>query len=258
MPLNLTIFIEGEQISPDQIAIWEQKSLVKALRRLDQPVADAANFDADMLAGRLLARKQNLGHHGLRALLRRELALSDIIARIIARLSRGKRRYSVIEILSPTGRAEDFAQWFQDVARFNREDVMIAALPEHYLIATDALGRQEVIETNGGAPMVARFFVDYSDLSSLRSVPDPSYAVQVAGVARAPNGTAIGGVRHQFRNENGGFRAKLLVEFPMLITPSVISGHRWHLACEFSNWIRQFLMETAPCRDPLGDMDTPS
>ncbi len=120
---------------------------------------------------------------------------------------------------------------------------MIAALPEHYLIATDPSGRQEVIETNGGSPMAARFFIDYNDLSSLRSQPDSTYPIAVVGVARSPNGAAIGGVRHQFRNEGDGFRAKLTVEFPSLIMPSVVTGHRWHLACEFSNWIRAALDE---------------
>jgi hypothetical protein len=94
--------------------------------------------------------------------------------------------------------------------------------------------------------MAARFFVDYDDLSSLKSEADPDYPVQVAGVARAPNGAAIGGVRHQFRNEGTGFHAKLTVEFPSLIMPSVVTGHRWHLACEFSNWIRAAIAELHP------------
>lgn len=243
MAIALKIFIEGQRIAADQIIDWERRSAEKALHKLG---LRAESQDMEQLRRQLRERKHALGHDGIRALLRRELALSDMAARLVAFMSRGRRRYSVVEIVSPVGSAEAFANWFEDVARLNREDVMIAALPEHYLIATDAAGRQEVIETNGGAPMAARFFVDYADLSSLRSEPDSDYPVQVAGVARAPNGAAIGGVRHQFRNEGTGFRAKLTVEFPSLIMPSVVTGHRWHLACEFSNWIRTAASELHP------------
>lgn len=243
MTIDLEIFIEGQRIAFNQIAEWERRSAVKTLRRLGAP---SDSRDLGRLRRQVLERKHALGHGGIRARLRRELALSDLIARFVAWMSRSRRRYSVIEILSPVGTAEAFANWFEEVARLNREDVMIAALPEHYLIATDAAGRQEVIETNGGAPMAARFFVDYADLSSLKSEADPDYPVQVAGVARAQNGAAIGGVRHQFRNEGTGFRAKLTVEFPSLIMPSVVTGHRWHLACEFSNWIRAAIAELHP------------
>lgn len=111
--------------------------------------------------------------------------MSDAIAKLIAWLSRGERRFSVIDIVSHSGSAEGFARWFEQVAHLNREDEMLLAAPEHYLISTAADGRQEVIETNGGAPMPARFFVDYSDLSSLRSKADPHFPVQIAGVARA-------------------------------------------------------------------------
>jgi hypothetical protein len=85
--------------------------------------------------------------------------------------------------------------------------------------------------------MVARFDIDYEDLSSLRSLADPHYTHQMAGVARARGGLELGGVRHQFRNEGSGFRARLLVEFPFFIMPGIVSGHRWHLACEWANWI---------------------
>lgn len=238
--LALEIDIEGERVPLERVAAWEHRSALKALKKLD---SSADGQELSQLRQQLLTRKHQLGHAGIRQRLRRDLAISDTLARGVAWMSCGCRRYSVIEILSPVGTAEGFAHWFEEVTRLNREDVMIAALPEHYLIATDANGQQEVIETNGGAPLPARFFVDYDDLSGLKSVRDADYPVQVAGVARAPNGTAIGGVRHQFRNEGPGFRAKLTVEFPSLMMPSVLKGHRMHLACEFSNWINAFVAE---------------
>lgn len=241
MAINLDIVIGTERIAPERVEEWERRSALRALRKLG---ARPEGGDLAALREQVMARKVALGHDAIRARLCRDLAVSDILGRAMARLSRGRRRFSVIDILSSEGSAEGFARWFEDVARRDREDVMIAAAPEHYLIATDAAGRQEVIETNGGAPAPARFLIDYADLSSLRSKADPAFPVQVAGVARASRGTAIGGVRHQFRDEGPGFRARLTVEFPWFIMSSVIRGHRWHLACEFSHWIRTYVAET--------------
>jgi hypothetical protein len=47
----------------------------------------------------------------------------------------------------------------------------------------------------------------------------------------------MGGVRHLFRDETHGFRVRLTVEFPVTTPAHTIQQHRWHLACEFSNWI---------------------
>ena len=77
----------------------------------------------------------------------------------------------------------------------------------------------------------------YRDTGGLRTPADPGYPVQLAGVARDSSGTAIGGVRHQLRDLDGGFEAWLTVEFPRLTPSRMIRQHRWHLACEFSNWI---------------------
>ncbi|MEV6561482.1 hypothetical protein AB0M22_37590 [Nocardia sp. NPDC051756] len=80
-------------------------------------------------------------------------------------------------------------------------------------------------------------------MSSLCTPPDASFPHQIAGVARAQDGTAIGGVRHQFRDTATGFHARLTVEFPLPILPTMVAGHRWYLACEFSNWIEAAITE---------------
>ncbi|MDB5708943.1 MAG: hypothetical protein JWL96_1013 [Sphingomonas bacterium] len=152
-------------------------------------------------------------------------------------MSGSKRRFSVCEIEVATGSASQFARWFDDRNILNDERAMIDACPDHYIIARDDLGRQLVVETTGGSPLPGEFTVDYADLSSLHMPADPSYPHQVAGVARLGDGLAIGGVRHQFRQEGDGFRALLTVEFPARVPRKMIAQHRWHLAAEFSNWI---------------------
>lgn len=59
----------------------------------------------------------------------------------------------------------------------------------------------------------------------------------MAGTARLADGTIIGGIRHQFRNEPHGTRALLTVELPWLLGPISPVAHRWHLAAEFHNWL---------------------
>ena len=114
---------------------------------------------------------------------------------------------------------------------------MLRACPDHFVIRTRSDGRQEVLETNGGSPLAALFYIDYDDVSSLVTPADARFPHQLAGVARASAGVAIGGVRHQFRDIEDGFHARLTVEFPLPTLGRMITGHRWHLACEFSNWI---------------------
>ena len=86
--------------------------------------------------------------------------------------------------------------------------------------------------------MPIRMFFDESDLSTLTTSSDSAFPVEWAGVARNGRGAPIGGIRHQFRDrEGGGFHVRLTVEFPGLTAPAMVNAHRWHLACEFSNWI---------------------
>jgi hypothetical protein len=83
-------------------------------------------------------------------------------------------------------------------------------------------------------------FFDDGDTDTIRTPVDPTFPTQWASVAKTADGTPIGGVRHQFRDEpSGGFRARLTVEFPLTTLPHMIAAHRWHLACEFSNWIER-------------------
>ncbi|WP_433334933.1 hypothetical protein [Spirillospora sp. CA-294931] len=135
------------------------------------------------------------------------------------------------------GGAAEFVQWFADTTRPDYVRTMIAANPDHFLIQATPQDTVEVVETTGGSPLASRFCVDYTDTSALTSTPESRFTTQAAGVALTEAGRPIGGVRHQFRDEPGGFHAHLCVEFPRFLLPHMVSQHRWHLAAEFSNWI---------------------
>ncbi len=231
---SIKTLINGKEIPRAAVLEWEKKRALVVLKKLGaKPVSD----DLIVLRQQLAERKQMLGTEGMMKILRRELTISDPMAVLTAHLSFGYRRFSITELVSSEGTAEQFVEWFNERTRINDERAMLAATPDHFVIKTNADGSQEVVETNGGSPLAAHFFIDYEDLSILRSSVDPDYPLQLAGVARSASGVALGGVRHQFRNEETGFRAKLLVEYPLFILPQVLTGHQWHLASEFGNWI---------------------
>jgi hypothetical protein len=230
--------IEGRVLDRAAILAWEDRRMAAVRRTLNLPPSTAARGQQRQ---ELLERKLALGHQGLRARLGRGLWLSERITRFSVAMSGRARRFSVCEIEVDRGSAEHFARWFENRNTLNDERAMLDACPDHYIIARDDQGRQLVIETTGGAPLPGEFTVDYADISSLQTAPDPAYPHQVAGVARLGDGLAIGGVRHQFRQEGEGFRARLTVEFPASVPGHMIAEHRWHLAVEFSNWIEAAL-----------------
>ncbi|MDA3625694.1 hypothetical protein OU415_09620 [Saccharopolyspora sp. WRP15-2] len=103
-----------------------------------------------------------------------------------------------------------------------------------------------MIEVTGGATMGSRFVIDYADTTGIPVSRNSHFPVETSGWARADDGNRIGAVRHQFRdNAQGGFSAMLPVAFPATLPPWMITEHRWHLACEFSNWVCAFV-DSAP------------
>lgn len=230
----LQTLIDGRSYGREAVHAWEDRRMAAVRRRLGLPSSSANRDDQRR---ELVEHKLSLGHDALRRRIGAGLWLSEQVARISVATSGKARRFSVCEIRVAEGSAEAFARWFQARNDLDDETAMIAACPDHYIISRDARGRQVVVETTGGSPLPSEFTVDYSDVSSLQTPPDPAFPHQVAGVARLGDGLAIGGVRHQFRDDGGGFVARLTVEFPAAMPGHMIAQHRWHLAVEFSNWI---------------------
>ena len=166
----------------------------------------------------------------------RQVRWSDRLVGALARASVRRRRCEV-ELFVPSATAEGFPAWYEARAVSNDDHAMLVACPDHHLFRPTEDGRQEVWETTGGSPLASRFFFTIGDTEALVTSPDRSYPIQLAGAAQLVDGTLIGGIRHQFRDEPGGVRALLTVEFPWLIGPAAPALHRWHLACEFSLWL---------------------
>jgi hypothetical protein len=249
----LTTVIGSAAVPQRKVLEWEARRLQVVAERIrhNLPGAVAKELDALILRPALattnVARdrqmladvKMRLGEPEMRKLMAGDLALSNPTSVLTA--APKKWSISTTEIRSSRGTAKGFASWFD--ARRTKNDVraMLVACPDHYVIKTGSRGKQEVIEVTGGAVLASRFLVDYTDTAEVPMAADPRFGVQVAGCARNDEGTMIGGVRHQFHdNPGGGFTAKLAVAFPALLPPWCAPEHRWHLACEFSNWITAY------------------
>ncbi|WP_285031225.1 hypothetical protein [Mycolicibacterium sp. lyk4-40-TYG-92] len=232
--LTIDAVIAGRAVSRDEVLAWEARRLPRAARKIGLAVPSG---DLARQRTAFADTKLALGADDVRRRLARDVRASGVVARGLTALSFGRRATSVCDLHVTGGNAGAFVDWFTDAGRDDYARSMIAANPDHFLIDTAPDGLQEVIEATGGSPLATQFFIDYDDTSPLVTPRDPAFPVEAAGVARTGAGLAIGGVRHEFRDEANGFHARLCIEFPWLTAPYLIAQHRWHLACEFSNWI---------------------
>ncbi|UGT44103.1 hypothetical protein LTV02_12240 [Nocardia yamanashiensis] len=242
--------IDGRTISRDQLRAWESRRnravLGKLAHRLGpramaeltpDPLERILAAPLDVQRTTLTAIKTGLGHAGILAMLKRELELSDRVARTSVAVSRGRTKHAVTRLAVDGYSAERFAAWFDNLTATNDETAMIDACPDHYLLRGLPDGRQEVVETTGGSPAASRFLVDYTASDTLTIPIDPRHPIQIAGHAVLDDGLVIGGVRHQFRDNDGTCEALLTVQFPASTPNRLIHQHQWHLATEFSNWL---------------------
>ncbi|SIJ30634.1 Uncharacterised protein [Mycobacteroides abscessus subsp. bolletii] len=258
-PLTITATIDGKTVPRDDVEKWEARRAKAVLKKFvsrlgplaiaeiapDLNIDTVLRSDLDTQRRALLTIKTGLGHAGIYAMFRRELAASVHISRAAVAASRGRAARSITEIIAPGVDAGDFAAWFNNLTALNDEINMLDAMPDHYLLRRLPDGRQEVVETTGGSPTPTRFLVDYTTADRLTTTADPSYPIQIAGHAQLDDGLVIGGVRHQLRDNGGTLEARLTVEFPGAMPAPLVAAHRWHLAVEFSNWIIAYHRQTA-------------
>lgn len=245
MTTDINCNINGHPISRSQVLDWEWRRLQVVWKKLRPQTSAAESVDAiAQMRQDLLAHKLQLGATRIKSLLASELALSGVVQRLLLSTSFGRYALSVTDIQCNQGSAEGFVQWFAARVNANDEPAMLLASPDHYVIETQDNGQQYVLETTGGSPLATQFDIDYADA---RGNPVPLLAelpVRVGGMALDAQ-KAIGYAFHQFGNvPGGGFRGRLSVAFPRSTPRFMIDGHRWHLACEFSNWIEAYLRST--------------
>ncbi|ADG78831.1 hypothetical protein [Tsukamurella paurometabola] len=254
MTPRITTSINNTVIEQGDIDAWESRRARAVVRKLarhlgqrgfreatgDNP-ANLVALPADDLRAALTAAKLALGPVGTYAMLKRELAASERVARVGARQRRFAFAHTSIRVEDVS--ADGFARWFTSLVDEDRRVQMLSACPDHYLLRRTPSGHQEVVETTGGAPAASRFVVDYTATTGVAIPSDSTFPLQIAGEARLDDGPVIGGVRHQLRDRGGAMEASLSVQFPALTPRRLLRAHEWHLACEFGNWARAYAAE---------------
>ncbi|AXQ30054.1 hypothetical protein D0B54_15860 [Solimonas sp. K1W22B-7] len=254
---GLSVHLNGREVARQEVLEWEARRLQVIAKRMSQnlpaalvgelvalllrPEVSTANIAQERVA--LAEAKILAGDEAMRRLVATDLLLTNQIVELAVAAPLG---WSVCEIgiVSNRGSAEGFARWFNDKSFHDDPYAMLVACPDHFLLKAVPPRGMEVIEITGGAMQASRFLIDYDNLGDLPLVIDPDFPVRFSGAAVNGNGTVIGGLNHRFRTLAEGFESHLAIVFPAALPPWMISEHRWHLACEFSNWITAYIEET--------------
>jgi hypothetical protein len=234
--LDITAVIGGRSVPRAEVSEWEGRRAAAVYRKLGMgtPPDDLAEGRAA-----LVAKKLELGHEEIERRLAREMAIAARSSQLMTALSRGRRRLCTVELHGSGGSAEATPAFYKAAMDSGGEAPLLAASPDHWMLRKRDDGIQQVIETTGGSPLASRIFLDENEVGPVSTPADPTFPVQWVAIGRARlGGPPSGALRHQFRDEpGGGFTARLTIEFPRVTPGRLVDAHRWHLACEFSNWI---------------------
>ena len=243
----MEIVINHKLISKEEIDKWELKRLryeyhflIKKGFRLNPDLLSLAHIDqAREALGRM---KSSQDPEVFRSLLKKRYTFGNFVSKIAAKLSKGNRKFSMAELMIKhiDMTPEELMKRIETIMLVNSGEHLfmnLATNPDHFVLTATDKNIQEVIEYTGGSPLPTRFFAHYGDVQGLRSSLSQDYQVQAAGTAMLEDGTIIGGVRHQIKQEKDGLRFKALVEFPSVLPCYMIRKHQYHLACEFRRWI---------------------
>ncbi|RKR75935.1 CocE/NonD family hydrolase [Frondihabitans australicus] len=197
--------------------------------RLDGHTDDASILGHELFSARrtLALLKGRLGRERILDLLAPEIRASDEAMRTAVDASEGRELSGSTTLLARGITAGQFGGWL--AASFDREDAMLAAHPEHYVIHTEADGRPNIVETLG--EQVCSFFMDGWDAAEEAEPGSHRSRLVLA------DGTVIGWVSTLFTDVPGGFTAKLSVGLPAACGQATVDQHLGHFSVEFRNWI---------------------
>ncbi|MGR5897478.1 hypothetical protein ACT7C8_00730 [Bacillus cereus] len=177
----------------------------------------------------------------LRGMLKTRYKIGNIAAKTLVKLSGGKRKFCITELLFETDMTpEEFLEKVTDIIMNNTKEhfyMNVATNPDHYVLVGDEGNTSEVLENPAESPFPFRFWGDYDDTSNLQSEIGEGYTHRLAGAAKLEDGFEIGALHHQLKKEGKGIRLRTLIEFPTALPKHNFHMHQYHLACEFRQWV---------------------
>ncbi|MEA5360306.1 hypothetical protein VA596_12235 [Amycolatopsis sp., V23-08] len=179
--------------------------------------------------------KGNLGDR-LHALVGAEIAVGNAFFRDHVRRSGGEQVTGTLTIEARGLTAAAFSAWM--IRAFTREDVLIAAQPEHYLMDMADPRGPHIVETLG--EHVVGFRMGGWDESEVPGGTDRRHSL----LTLDDDGTVVGSVSTSFREADHGMTAELSVTLPATSAPEAVEQHLQHFSVEFRSWMLLAAAET--------------
>ncbi|MFF1926301.1 hypothetical protein ACFVW8_37770 [Streptomyces sp. NPDC058221] len=200
-------------------------------------IDDFELFYARRALGRLRSR---LGRQGLLDLLAEDIGKGEAFLRESAGLSGGSFNVGATVLATRGSTAGEFVAWMDKA--FADENVLLAAQPEHYVMAGQPDGAVHIVENIG--PHVCSFYLGSWSAEALawaadaeELLPEAEFPHKKASNLFLADGTVVGRVLIQFGDTDDGFTSSLTVYLPTACPESVLEHHLRHFAVEFRNWI---------------------
>jgi uncharacterized protein len=235
------------------VTATDQKSAACVVDLLSGPTAPGSIDDFELQhARRVLAQlKAAIGREGLLELLSPDIKSGVDFLRDMAEQSKGELRPATTMLRVKGLKATPFLHWLD--GQFDKEAVMLAAEPDHFVVAPHADARVTIVETLGEyvcqihlPPYDGAATWDAAVVDEL--LPESEYQFRRIARITLPDRTLVGRMLTQFGDTAEGFNASLTAYFPTACPEDVFEHHRQHLAVEFRNWIVAAASEVAATR----------
>ena len=204
--------------------------------RIEGQDHDAAIDGYELFSARraLALLKHRLGREALLELLAEDIATGNDFLREQVRLSAGEELTGTVALRAGGIDAVSFGGWL--ARAFGREDVLLAAHPEHYSIH-HAPGRDvNIVETLG--PYVCSFFMrPWNADTAGGNGPAAGGGARRSHIV-LEDGSVVGSISTAFQDADGGLVGQLSVTLPATCA-ALVEQHLEHFAVEFRTWILQ-------------------
>ncbi len=218
----------------------DTEASVRIAGEADDRTIDLYELHSARRALRLI--KTDLGDR-LHALVGEQVAAGNAFFRGHVERSGGERVTGTTTIEATGLTAADFSAWM--IRAFAREDVLIGAQPEHYLMDMADPHGPHVVETLGDH--VVGFYMggwDESDVPAADAERSDGTDRRYSLLRLDDDGTVFGSVSTLFSEAAHGMTAELSVTLPATSAPDAVEQHLQHFSVEFRSWMLLAAAET--------------
>lgn len=198
--------------------------------------SEISRFELERARHALAYLKEKLGNDAVRDLLDEDF--TRMTAEVSSWLddSGGEWRSASVELIVSGPPAADFRRWYGETFRGDRQPVLRAGHPEHFVIRSEGAAGAEVIENIGETDLPWRVHYEPVDDADLPVDWRPEYPVRFASQLRDQDGRRVGFTMHEGSDESDGMHLRMTTVLPAATPDEVLHRHLRHYLIEFRNW----------------------